>query len=449
MCALHADPEHELLRAERDRAERQLNALRAGVLVVFAVAAAAYGPTLSRQLNRVNVLVLVPMMAWTALQYLVFYRRPRLPGWLSVANPVADVVAVTVTLGGYGLAAGAPLALKSPMVLAFLVILAARPIATSARHAAFVAVMVVLAYVSLDVLFISTGRVVLTDPVTASNSVGTSVLDEGVKIILLAAAGTIATYATAWSERLTRRYAEESRERELLRGKLAASQLDTLRQQLNPHFLFNTLNIITALVHTDPGAAERMIGGLSELIRVALYSGADQEVPLTRELVILEHYLAIQRIRFEDRLRIETQVTDDIGDALVPSLVLQPLVENAIKHGIAPRASGGRIEVSAVRNGEWLSLTVADDGIGALGMPLGALSESVGLGNTRARLAQLYGERHRFELESPPEGGFVVRFSVPYRTLGDAMLEADAASARGHSGAVWRHQEAAARGVSA
>lgn len=404
----------ELLREARDRAERQSNALRGCVLVVLAIAAAAYAPALPARVTLVNVVVLAPMMAWTVAQYLLFYRRDRLPEWLSVANPLADVAAITTTMAGYGLAASPALALKSPLIIAYLAVLAARPITSSVRRAALIAATVVLAYVALDLLLV--GRATHTDPVRASVSAGISLLDEAVKVVLLAMAGAIATYATLWSERLTRRSADDAREREALREKLIAAQLDRLRQQLHPHFLFNTLNVIAAVVHTDPAAAERMIAGLGELMRMALYGGAEQEVPLTRELTVLRHYLTIQEIRFEDRIRIETRVADGVGDALVPALILQPLVENAIKHGLAPRASGGRILVAAVRVGDDLELLVQDDGVGS-GTPDGAPErERIGLGNARERLRYLYGERCSFVAESPREGGFIVRVRIPFRT---------------------------------
>src|SRR5690242_1877831 len=238
----------EVLAAERDRAERRLNGVRAIVLVLLALAAAAYAPALPSRLNRVNTLVWLPMLCWTALQYLVLYRREMLPPWLAIANPIADVTAVTVAMAGYGVQAGAPLALKSPMVLAYVIILAARPTASSVRKTAVVSALVVLEYALLDIFFVARHAVALRDPVAASLGAGVSLLDEGSKLVFLATAGGIATYVTWWHESLARRYLAESRERERLQGRLAASRLDTLKQQLQPHFLFNALNAITALV---------------------------------------------------------------------------------------------------------------------------------------------------------------------------------------------------------
>ena len=257
--------EYALLATERDRAERQLNGVRAIVLVLLALAAAVYAPTLSTQLNIVNAAILVPMLSWTTLQYLLLYQHERLPSWLAIVNPVADIMAVTLTMGGYGLQATPSLALKSPMVLAYLVVLAGRPIASSVRKAAAAAVLIVLAYGTLDIFFLTRPGVTIRDPVAASISPGISLLDEGTKIALLAVAGTIATYATWWHEQLMRQYSAEARERELLQVRLAASKLDSLKQQLQPHFLFNALNAMAALVETDPPAVQRMIAGLGEL----------------------------------------------------------------------------------------------------------------------------------------------------------------------------------------
>ena len=418
----------ELLLAERDRAERRLNGVRAGVLCVLLLAALFYAPALPARINAVNAIVLVPMLAWTALQVVLFHARARLPSWLAIVNPVADIAAVTVTMGGYGLEAGPALALKSPMVLAYFVILAARPIASSVRKSAVVAVLVVIAYAMLDVLFIVFGHITLHDPLVASTGAGVALLDEGAKLVLLAVAGGIATYATWWHESMARQYACEASGREQLRVRLAASRLDSLKQQLQPHFLFNALNAISALVDSDPRGAQRMVSGLGELIRVSLDGGGDQEVSLERELTVLGHYVSIQRIRFEDRLVVVTEVDDSLRQALVPALILQPLVENAIKHGLAQRAGPTRIEVRAGRDGDAVVLSVTDDGPGLAGRPVSSIVERVGVGNARARLAYLYGRRHGFSIDSPPEGGFTVRIRIPYRTASDSGALAERAS---------------------
>lgn len=408
--------ESAVLAGERDRAERRLNAVRAIVLVLLALAAAAYAPELSFRLNVVNAIVLTPMLAWTAVQFAVFYRAPTLPQWLAIVNPIADVSAVTVAMAGYGLEAAPSLALKSPMVLGYLVILAARPTASSVRKTAVVSVLVVVEYALLVVYFITAHDVALLDPVAASLGAGVSLLDEGAKLVLLATGGGIATYATWWHERLALRYSAEALERERLQTRLAASRLDSLKQQLQPHFLFNALNAITALIETDTTAAQRMIAGLGELIRVSLDAGGAQEVPLSRELAILAHYAAIQRVRFEDRLTIVMSAAEGVDDALVPALVLQPLVENSIKHGLGESSAPARVEVRAWRDGDALVLSVVDDGPGLRGQPSDALVERVGVGNARARLRYLYGDRHSFTIDSPPDGGFAVRMRIPYHT---------------------------------
>ncbi|MGI8766253.1 MAG: sensor histidine kinase [Gemmatimonadaceae bacterium] len=416
MSAPRIAPEHDLLAMEKDRAERRLNAVRAIVVLLLSLAAAAYAPALSVQLNVVNVVVLGPMLSWTVVQYALFYRRKALPSWLAIVNPLADIAAVTVTMGGYGLEAVPPLALKSPVVLAYCVILAARPIASSVRKTAIIAVLVVLAYAALDAFFLTSTNVVISDPLAASTGAAISLLDESAKVVLLAIAGGIATYATWWHEQLARNYSAEARERESLQARLATSRLDSLKQQLQPHFLFNALNAITALVHTDPHAAERMILGLGQLIRVSLEGGGDQEVPLDRELTVLGHYIAIQQIRFEDRLTINMEVDDAARDALVPALILQPLVENAIRHGLAPRAAPGYIKVRALRSDDHLLLSVSDNGRGLQGEPVESIVERVGIGNARARLTYLYGDQSTFFVDAPADGGFAVHMTIPCRT---------------------------------
>jgi sensor histidine kinase YesM len=403
-----------LLDEERDRAERKVNCVRGLVLIVLAVAAAAYSPVLPRRLNVVNAAVLIPMLIWTMGQATLFYSRPVLPSWLSVINPIVDVVAVTVTMGGYGLESSSSLALKSPMVLAYFAILAARPMLSSARRAAIVSAFIVLAYASLDFIFLVLRGVAITDPVSASRSASVALLDEAAKLTLLAAAGAIATYATWWHEQLGQRYAAQVQEQAVLQTRLASSRLDSLRQQLRPHFLFNALNAITALVDADPPTAQRMIAGLGELMRVSLDAGGAEELSLREELRILSHYTAIQRIRFEDRLIIVTDVDDSLGDSLVPALILQPLVENSIHYGLTQCAARTLIQVRAWRDGDSLALDVIDDGPGLGGQSTDSITERVGIGNARARLMYLYGKKHAFSVESPSGGGFKVSMRIPY-----------------------------------
>jgi signal transduction histidine kinase len=404
-----------LLAIERDRAERLLNGVRLVVLLLLGLAALVYASSLSIPLDIVNLVVLIPMLAWTLLQYRVYYRRPMLPEWLSLANPIVDITAVTSLLAGYGIAQSASLALKTPMFAAYFIILAALPVASSTRKAQVVSTLAVVEYAALVVAFLATGRLgTVLSPVEASTAQAVSPLDEGAKLLLLACAGAVATYATRWQERLSASYSQATRESELLQTRLAQAQLQALRLQLNPHFLFNTLNTITALVHTDPHAAERMVTGLSELLRISLGSVGEQEVPLSRELEVLEHYLDIQQVRFADRLQVHYDVSPGTERAYVPNLLLQPLVENAIKHGIAPRAVSGRISIVARQDNGTLTLEVADNGVGDSGAA--TAGEGVGLRNSRERLRSLYGDAHRFEAAPQPAGGFRVLIQFPFHT---------------------------------
>jgi signal transduction histidine kinase len=407
------DPRHLVLAAERDRAERVLNRVRLAVLLLLAIAAAAYAPSLTGQLNRVNVQVLVPTLAWALIQYPLFHRRPRLPVWMGVVNPVVDITAVTVLLWGYSLASSPGVAFKTPIFAAYFLILAALPLASSTRKAAMVAALAVGEYAVLLIVAAASGGLrLILDPVEASGEIAVSPLDEGAKLLLLACAGAVATYATRWQERLTSRYADVSSQSEALRTRLAHSELQALKLQLQPHFLFNTLNAITALVHRDADRAERMVSGLSELLRVSLGSAGDQEVSLARELEVLEHYLEIQQVRFEDRLTVAIEASPDIQRAMLPNLMLQPLVENAIKHGLGPRAAAGHIRVRATRDNGALHLVVRDNGVGE--PDPAQRRQGIGLANTRARLESLYGPDHRFEAGAAEGGGFEVRISLPY-----------------------------------
>lgn len=211
----------------------------------------------------------------------------------------------------------------------------------------------------------------------------------------------------------TLRFYRRSQERELktreLEGRLAEAKLESLRMQLHPHFLFNTLNAISTLVHKDPQAADEMIGNLSELLRATL-DVTSQEIPLRQELAFLDRYIEIQQARFGERLRVEKQIDAAALEIPVPALVLQPLVENAIRHGIEPKTTQGLVSLSAQRQPHALVLTVRDNGVG-----MQTLSEGngIGLANTRARLRELYGERARLTIASPAEGGCSVQLEIP------------------------------------
>lgn len=198
-----------------------------------------------------------------------------------------------------------------------------------------------------------------------------------------------------------------------LEARLFEARLTALRMQLHPHFLFNTLNSISALMYTDVAAADTMMTRLSELLRLTLSSETKAEIDLRQELDLLQRYVGIEKVRFEDRLRISIDVDDQTLDALVPAFVLQPLAENAIRHAIAPRARGGQLAVRARRDRDTLQVTVTDDGPG---LPDGTNPrEGVGLSNTRSRLSELYGAAHRFELLNRPEGGLCVSLTIPFR----------------------------------
>jgi two-component sensor histidine kinase len=212
-------------------------------------------------------------------------------------------------------------------------------------------------------------------------------------------------------------YYRRYRERELraleLEKLLAQAKLQTLQMQLNPHFLFNTLHSISSLMHKDVEAADRMIVRLSDLLRAALESSDTQEVELQQELNFLRRYLEIEQTRLGSRLTVKMEIAPDTLKALVPNLILQPLVENAIRHGIEPRAQPGRIELRAERKDRTLALEVRDNGTGIREGE--DFDEGVGLSNTRARLRGLYGEAHRFELRAAAGGGLLIEMSIPFQ----------------------------------
>jgi signal transduction histidine kinase len=199
-----------------------------------------------------------------------------------------------------------------------------------------------------------------------------------------------------------------------LSAELAQAQLQALRTQLHPHFLFNTLNGIATLVHRDPEAADQMIARLSALLRLTLEGVGVQEVPLAKEIDFLTSYLEIEKVRFGDRLTVEMQIASEVLGARTPYLILQPLVENAIRHGIAPRAQPGRIEIRAASENGSLVLEVRDNGPGLAAASETSTRPGMGLSNTRSRLEKLYGEHQRFEMKNGIDGGLVVSLSIPF-----------------------------------
>ena len=198
-----------------------------------------------------------------------------------------------------------------------------------------------------------------------------------------------------------------------LEAQLAEARLDALRTQLNPHFLFNTLNAVSTLVERDPRGVRRMIARLSELLRHTLDETDEQEIPLDRELDLLRRYLEIMEVRFQGRLAVTMNIAEDVRDALVPNLVLQPLVENALKHGATGAEGEGHVEVSARRDGNLVHLEVRDNGPGPIAS---STSSGVGIKNTVARLEQLYGTKQRFSLRAADGGGAIAEVELPYHT---------------------------------
>jgi two-component system, LytTR family, sensor kinase len=207
-----------------------------------------------------------------------------------------------------------------------------------------------------------------------------------------------------------------------LQAQLEKARLQALKSQLQPHFLFNTLNSISALMLTNVEAADRMITRLGDLLRISLETAGTQMTTLSRELEFVSCYLEIEKVRFEERLSVRIDVAPETLDASVPHLLLQPLVDNAIKHGISRLVAGGEIRISATINDGDLNLEVRDNGPG-LHEPSHFRSSGVGLRITRERLETIYGQRHSVELLTLQEGGAVARVSIPFRTGLEASTE--------------------------
>ena len=220
------------------------------------------------------------------------------------------------------------------------------------------------------------------------------------------------------------RYHEREAQTAELKAQLAEAQLEALKMQLQPHFLFNTLHTISGLVRKNEKApAVDMIAGLSDLLRHALDSADEQEVPLSEEVKFTSLYLDIQKVRFSDRLTVKMEIGPETLDALVPNLILQPLVENAIRHGISPKDSAGLIVINTYRDDGMLRIRVSDDGPGLESGWRMEESAGIGLANTSERLRYLYGKEHRFNLSNGADGGMTVSIAIPYR-LGYKALTA-------------------------
>lgn len=245
-------------------------------------------------------------------------------------------------------------------------------------------------------------------------------LDDFMIYLLILGTGLTRNYFIRYRDRLgeTRRLHAEAAD---LRAQLAEARLAALRSRLNPHFLFNTLNAVAALVERDPPGVRRMLARLGELLRFSLDESNDQEITVDREVELVRRYLDIMEVRFQGRLETNLTIDDAVKSALVPTLILQPLVENAFKHGVSMIEETGIVSVDARRDGADLVLTVTDNGPG----PVSPNGSGEGVANTRKRLHELYGDQQRFELRSAsPHGGAVVTVRLPYHTAPLAQVEA-------------------------
>jgi len=230
------------------------------------------------------------------------------------------------------------------------------------------------------------------------------------KYALLDGLAAACTLAWARGRKVEKRLKAQELTASRLEAALSRAQLDTLRRQLQPHFLFNTLNAIRVLVQQGQAEeGEHLIGQLSDLLRLALRHGEHTEVPLRDELAFVDHYLQIQRARFPDRLSVEMDVPGELLELPVPPLLLQPIVENAVEHGVLPKIEPSCLRLVARRRGSELVIEVIDDGVG----PPPQINEGVGLRNVRERLAQLYPDCDRFQLERAPSGGALCRVRLP------------------------------------
>jgi LytS/YehU family sensor histidine kinase len=228
---------------------------------------------------------------------------------------------------------------------------------------------------------------------------------------------TLMTYTTVLALSYALHYSREAQARAVkeaqLETRLVEARLRTLEAELQPHFLFNTLHAISSLVHTNPDGADRMISRLSDLLRLTFDRSGAPRIPLQEELEFLQKYLEIEQTRFHDRLSVRFDIDPDTLDAEVPRLILQPLVENAIKHGVSPKPGAGLVQISTKRQGDNLWIEVSDNGVGLSAGARQQLRSGVGLSNTRDRLECLYGDAHRIEF-SDDTRGLAVRLQFPF-----------------------------------
>ncbi len=212
-----------------------------------------------------------------------------------------------------------------------------------------------------------------------------------------------------------KKYRTEAVKRAEAEKLLSEAQLNALKMQLQPHFLFNTLHSVASLMEENVKEAQDMVGRLGDLLRTSLECQADNFISLRKELEFIENYLSIEKARFQDRLQIHYEVDDSALDASVPSLILQPLVENAIKHGFATKSRSGRIAIRCQKIDGQLRIDVTDDGPGVIDLDALQESNGIGLQNTQERLRTLYGADFKFEFKNAESGGFVVAMTLPYR----------------------------------
>jgi len=197
---------------------------------------------------------------------------------------------------------------------------------------------------------------------------------------------------------------------------MTQARLQVLKMQLHPHFLFNTHNAISELIHKDPNRAEKILTNLSDLLRISFEKLDDEEIPLQQELEFIAKYIEIEQTRFQERLQVEMKIAGNTLDAIVPNMILQPLVENAINHGIAPLVEGGKIQIVASSKAGFLHLQVIDNGAGVKAEELEKLDDGIGLANTKARLKHLFNDKQSFEINSRENEGFTVSITIPFTT---------------------------------
>jgi two-component system LytT family sensor kinase len=278
-----------------------------------------------------------------------------------------------------------------------------------------VGVDVLIGMLRFDVFYVATGR--RADLGAVWRLTHLWFINEFIVFIAILAGGIARDYFLRYRSRREEAIQLQAQAAQL-QAQLADARLAALRTQLNPHFLFNTLHAVSALVERDPKGVRRMIARLSELLRTTLDGADEQEVPLEEELAFIRRYLEIMQIRFQGRLVVDTHIEPGVEDALVPNLILQPLVENAIKHGVSKIADPGRIEIRAERDADGLVLRVRNNGPPLEEHKLRA-DEGIGLRNTRARLSQLYGPAQKLVLRTLSDGGVLAEVTVPFHTHAD------------------------------